>query len=364
MTETKHIVISAVNFTTSGPLKVLNDFVDGILDKHPDYRVTTLLHDSSLLEQEGVEKVVFRYPKKSWFLRIFFEWVHLFFWSRKHDIDLWVSLHDITPIVKARKQVVYCHNPMPFMNYDFDVIRNEPRLLFYRIFYGFIYRSFLKRNSLIIVQQHWLKKEFERRYNAKNIVVAYPKHRRTFESATMPLSTSKKHYVYPAVPRGFKNFDIICGAAKILQTEFGSLVKFVITIDGTENRYARRLLKEYGNLSNLIFSGFVDSKEMAELYREAKGLIFPSKLETWGLPISEAKTYDIPIFIASERYAHEAIGNYDKVSFFDPNDARQLAEMILSHELGELEFTANKQDFYKDVVAENYDELIGIISNI
>ena len=56
-------------------------------------------------------------------------------------------------------------------------------------------------------------------------------------------------------------------------------------------------------------------------------MIFPSKLETWGLPISNSN-YNKPILAADLPYAHETIGNYDKVNFFNPDDVNKLANYI------------------------------------
>ena len=51
---------------------------------------------------------------------------------------------------------------------------------------------------------------------------------------------------------------------------------------------------------------------MKKLYSKANALIFPSKLETWGLPISEAIDYKIPIMVAKLEYARETLGSYKK----------------------------------------------------
>ena len=54
-------------------------------------------------------------------------------------------------------------------------------------------------------------------------------------------------------------------------------------------------------------------------------MIFPSKLETWGLPISEFKQFDKPIIVSDLPYAKETVNSYDKVSFFDPTNALELS---------------------------------------
>ena len=78
-------------------------------------------------------------------------------------------------------------------------------------------------------------------------------------------------------------------------------------------------------------------------------LIFPSKVETWGLPISEAKAYKKPMFLANLPYAKEACGNYEKVSFFNQNNATELAKMIT-------EFVEEKHTFQGNSITYNTSE--------
>ena len=55
-------------------------------------------------------------------------------------------------------------------------------------------------------------------------------------------------------------------------------------------------------------------------------MIFSSLLETWGLPISEYKMLNKPIFLSDLPYAHETLGDYSKSRFFDPYHAGDLAD--------------------------------------
>jgi glycosyltransferase involved in cell wall biosynthesis len=57
-------------------------------------------------------------------------------------------------------------------------------------------------------------------------------------------------------------------------------------------------------------------------------VLFPSKLETWGLPISEAKALGKPLFVADLPYAHETVGIYANVSFLPPDDVAQWASAL------------------------------------
>jgi hypothetical protein len=46
------------------------------------------------------------------------------------------------------------------------------------------------------------------------------------------------------------------------------------------------------------------------------------------MPITESKLFMKPILLADLEYAHETLGEYDRVKFFDPDDAMQLADAM------------------------------------
>ena len=68
---------------------------------------------------------------------------------------------------------------------------------------------------------------------------------------------------------------------------------------------------------------------------------FPSRIETWGLPISEFLPYDRPMLLSDLPFAHETAAGAGAVGFFDPSSAvawlmlwsEFFEEIILSYSL-------------------------------
>ena len=56
-------------------------------------------------------------------------------------------------------------------------------------------------------------------------------------------------------------------------------------------------------------------------------------------------------------YAHETVGHYDKVRFFDPADARQLAEFMAELMEGRLTFDFCSAPTPSQPFAENWGDL-------
>jgi glycosyltransferase involved in cell wall biosynthesis len=70
--------------------------------------------------------------------------------------------------------------------------------------------------------------------------------------------------------------------------------------------------------------------EVSEYYNKTDALLFPSTLETWGLPITEFKSYGRPIIVSNLPFALETIGEYERACFFDPLDVNDLAGKMAS----------------------------------
>lgn len=321
------LVISGVNLVEGGTLTVLRECVDAAARVLPDWRVVVMAHDPALITTPGVEVRAFPRAKSRWHRRVWLEWVGFESISRELDADLWLSLHDMTPRVHARRQAVYCHNPAIFYRLSWRERFLEPKLLAFNLFYGALYGAFIGRNSQVIVQQQWLREEFRRRFGDLPLVVAHPS--QTEQGEHGHARSGPHHvFVYPALARVFKNMEVLGRAGEILRSRGVENFEIRFTLSGEENRYARWLRSRFADTPAIRFIGRQDRDQMQRLYAEASAVVFPSKLETWGLPITEAKNHALPLLVADAPYARETVGTYDAVSFFPPDDAEVLADQM------------------------------------
>jgi glycosyltransferase involved in cell wall biosynthesis len=90
-------------------------------------------------------------------------------------------------------------------------------------------------------------------------------------------------------------------------------------------------------------------------------MIFPSKLETWGLPISEFKATGKPIFLSELPYAHETLSEYHSAYFFDPLSPQSLADAMARMIQGENIFQNHHEPSIANPYARNWDELFDLI---
>ncbi|EIC2137224.1 glycosyltransferase, partial [Citrobacter freundii] len=294
--------------------------------------------------QENIEFYEYKNIKTGWLKRLKFEYITSFTLSKELNPDAWICLHDMSARVATANQFVYCHNPSPFYQASHLDLKYDRTFFLFTKLYKYLYRVNIKSNKLVIVQQQWIAKYFKENYSINNLLVARPEAEniRNRETAQCnSVSTGVKRLLYPAFPRTFKNFNILLDAMAILkkqQIHIYNKLNIILTFNKGMTKFGDFIIFECERrgLQNIHFIGLKSKEKLDDIYRnETDALIFPSKLETWGLPLSEAKEFKLPILSADLPYAHETIGNYERVNFFKPDDAVLLAEKLAAFSQGE-----------------------------
>lgn len=115
-----------------------------------------------------------------------------------------------------------------------------------------------------------------------------------------------------------KNFHVLIGMLKLIDD-------YKIVIAGTINHsYAQDMLKkikEEGLQDRFLLVGTIDEKSKLWYYQNASAFVFPSLLEGFGLPVAEAMSLGLPLFI-SDKTSLPEIGGNDAFYFksFEPNE--------------------------------------------
>ena len=364
----KIIVISAVNLVEAGTLAILKECLAYLsnLAENGQYRVVAIVYDKSLAEYPNIEYIETKWPKKRWINRLWYEYVSMNDISKSlGDVYLWFSLHDTTPTVKAHIRAVYCHNSYSFYKWKLHDLIFAPKIALFAIFTKFIYRTNIYQNKYLVVQQQWFREGLSNMFNIpqSKIIVAKPESKLDADVINLPNMNDTYSFIFAGSPNSHKNFEIICQATEILEKKHQiTNFKIHLTLQGNENKYASWIKKNWGHLITINFMGFIPKDVLLDYYSRVQCLIYPSKVESWGLPISEFARYNKPMLLANLPYAHETAEGAQAVSFFDPLDADQLAEQMRQLIQGNTHILApiEKRNLATPI-AKNWEELFRIL---
>jgi len=104
-------------------------------------------------------------------------------------------------------------------------------------------------------------------------------------------------FIYPASNEGHKN-HLHLVKAWVLLAEVGHYPELQLTLDAKQESLLRAIVER--KKLNIKFLGSLAHQELLYIYQSVDALIFPSLFESYGLPLLEAASVDLPI-IASER---------------------------------------------------------------
>jgi glycosyltransferase involved in cell wall biosynthesis len=366
VTKKKNIVISGSNITSGGPLTIFNYFLQSFNDRSNDFKTTVFVNNKYLFPNcLNINFIEIKWYKKLIPLKFYYEYLYYYLYSRNKNIDLWISLSDCTPFVKSKTRVSYFHNAIPSYSFELFEIWYFPLLYFQKYYSRLFYKLNIEKNNFIIVQQDWFRnyvsKEF--RYDLNNIIVFPPK------SFLAKMATNLGHgnqhvFVCPTKAVTYKNNEVLFKSFCELPIEIQSKCVFYITISGNENRYSRSLYKKYGHLKNIIWLGQLSSEKMKSIYSKSNTLLFLSKLESWGLPLTEASSFGLNIVASNLPYAHETLSNFEKAIFIEVDDIYTLSGVLKSFILNEKpQFSKKEYQLLREPYFQTFDECIDYINS-
>ena len=124
--------------------------------------------------------------------------------------------------------------------------------------------------------------------------------------------------------RRYKNHAVVLQAMQLLRQQgiTDYRVQFTLTPEQLPLTAAQKPLR-----AQLVLCGGIPYEQVMHTYTKAV-LLFPSYIETFGLPLLEARLSGSPILASDCPFSHEILEGYTHARFFDPFDARQLAELM------------------------------------
>ena len=307
----KRIIVYDVAASASGALSVLNDFyaeVRAYSDKNIKW--TFIISTPQLEETDNIKVIRVPWVKKNWLCRLFFDHFVAPKIVKHERPDKILSLQNTVVPRTETPKVLFLHNALPFVSYKISIKDSIVLWIYQNIIARFIYSS-VKRADKIIVQTHWMKDSCIEKtsIDSEKIVVTppvvniVPKKFFSYENMDMPT------FIYPATPLVYKNHKVIIEACKQLVHEGITNFRVIFTMTGTENKLVRQLKADVEKYNLPIqFVGVLKRDELFDWYSKAI-LLFPSYIETFGMPLLEAKMHRTPVIAMNCNFSLEILSN-------------------------------------------------------
>jgi len=316
------IMVFDVPAESGGALSVLNDFYNDVRSADdPDVRWSFVLGKAELEETERIEVLRFPWLKKSWIHRLYFDHIIAPRLVGKCKPDMILSLQNVVVPHTKVFQVLYVHQSLPFVEFRFGIRENFLFWVYQNLIGCLIFRS-IKKADKVVVQTRWMKKACveKTRVDESKIEVVPPRIAVEPKAFFEPTKDALSSFFYPAAPYSYKNHTLILDACKQLVEQGHRDFRVVFSLYGDENEFARMLLKRSKSENLPInFVGSLSREEVFDYYTRSI-LLFPSYIETFGLPMLEARMHGTIILASDCAFSHEILDRYENAHFFGPFD--------------------------------------------
>ncbi len=300
------------------------------LDKTNTYFVFLSKNQMDLIKalpsSQNIRSVILKFVPQNPYLRVLYEQFILPIYLIQHRIDVLYSVGNITTLLAPCKILLFIENTNPLSKLSVEwspggKIRNK---LLYIL--GFLSA---KRADRIRYCSERSMEIINRMYKIdakKTFVLHHGIDLKKFTKGNQkPFNFNYILSVSVVVPH--KNFEILIKAFYLLIKNSEYKGKLVIIGDTKyyENYYNK--LKDMVNTLSIndevIFTDKIDNNELPKFYEHADLFVFPSNVETFGIPLIEAMVFDAPVLCSDGKKYPELFIPFNEIAgdyavYFDP----------------------------------------------
>lgn len=343
------IVVNDIAASTGGAMTVLKDFYFCVKENDSENEWIFLLSDKYVEETENIKVITLPEIKKNPIKKVLFDLFtgKKFINSLKPDVVF--SMQNIITFGVSAPQTVYIHQAIPFQSAKkFSFLKsNERKIAFIQYFIGALIKLSAKRSDKVIVQTKWMKDAVCKKCNlsSKKVLCVTP-NVKDIAHLKNPELFDKTCFFYPTATGVYKNNSCIYEACKLLDEQN---IEYTVKLT---------LPKQYSE-GNIDCIDRIPYEDVINYYNKST-LIFPSYIETFGYPLTEARKLGSIVLASDCPFSHEALDNYENAYFFNPFKPEELTQLMNKVVMGEInkketaDIFENQEDSWKRVIQYLY----------
>lgn len=335
-----NIVVSAAACRVSGVLSIYKQFLSH-LEKHiAQNKYYIFVHESMPQPPiPGVKYIVVDITR--WATRIRFDHYHAKQILEKMGVypDLIISLQNTAlRCYQNVRHIIYYQQSLPFFSQKWNPFRKDERALFlYKNIYPYFVKSSIKGVDVdFVVQIPFIADGVEKKFKIEKnkIHVLFPDVETVNSSVNCDyrLDADKFHFFFPAIAAKYKGHKKLFDALKLIKQDNHQIIDKIqlhLTVD-EKSLDMGEYVRLSGLEANVIFHGVIPQQQLLAMMNCCHGLLFPSTIETLGLPLIEGGFLGLPIAVSDVEYAHQVLGDYAGALFVSPNDIKSWAAAIVN----------------------------------
>lgn len=324
-----NVFINAFNLKVGGGKNILENYLKQLSDKNNRHQYFVLTPNYESYNHYSRKNITIVNIEKIYARNVFFIALYFFKFPRllkKLKADLVFNFGDI--IIPTTVSQIYFFD-WAYAVYDEPYIWKGMSLKdkIVRKTKIFIIDRYIKNVQLIICQTSNMARRLQKKYGVEQIKVIPTPFGMTLSekvNKNFSFSKGKKYFLYPASYATHKNFSIIYKLAELIKSKN---LPFVIILTIDEKTASDFLCKvNLNQLTSIVNVGKLNGEEISQIYKSCDVLLFPSLLESYGLPYIESMVFEKPILTSDLDFAHAICGN--AAFYFNPFDPESILEVM------------------------------------
>lgn len=312
----RNVFVDASNMHSGGGRTLLNGFISGIND----------MDNFTIFIDKRYRPEIFKKNIKYIIIHNIFSRLLVSFKikSKISKDDIVIFLGNLPPIIDFN--IIKCYLFLGNRFYVDNQIKSfflpipiRIKIKIEKIFFHY----FIKNVNKVFVQNLTMKNLCENSINNKKVEIAAFDD--FIDTNFNKIKKEKKSFIYVASNIPYKNHKKLLKAFSIVNN-FTKDYKLYLTIDiSVKKNFSLKKYVDQQKL-NVEFLAFSNRDEFLDKFKTVETLIYPSIFESYGLPLIEAKKYDLKILSSDLDFTWDLV---DPDDYFNPYDEKSIARCIL-----------------------------------
>ena len=305
----KKIIIQAINVSGLGSVNWVQNFLYSYKNHFSNNISEFYLNEKIILNDNHDYKII-KKINNNFFYKLYF-YLKIILTINK-DTCLF-SLSDL-PVPFVKNQILFVNQA----NLISPVINKYSSKSIIFIIKRLYFRIFIQKLNRIFVQSVHMKKCLIKTYRIQSNYI---------NILNIPIQPTKERYtkkkeniirlLYPANHYSYKNHKIITD-----MLSDNSIKNLLIYFTATISEF-----QKFKNFKSIRRIDYYSYKNTYKIYNKFDGLIYPSRIESLGLPLQEALNFKIPILCSDLPYSRELLKEYGY--YFNQESKTSLRNTIL-----------------------------------